>query len=618
MCGIFGFTSKQLSIDTKNILKQMGRTLRHRGPDQSGSYINDNFAMGIERLSILDAKNGNQPIFSNNGNFVIMHNGEVYNYKEIRNDLQKIGYHFNTNTDTEVIVNLYQQKGIAFLNDLNGMFVFAIYDILNKSLIIARDRFGIKPLYYTLKNDLFIFGSELKAILKYPNLDINLSIDALDLYLTFDYVPAPWSIYNNIYKLEQGHYLNLKNNNLEKKKWYQISYQPKIRSLKINDYLDELDFLILESVKRRTISDMPLGAFLSGGLDSSLICYYLSQISKDRIKTFSIGFDEPSFDESTYAGEMASYLGTEHHSQIFTSANMIDIIPRIINSMDEPFADASFLPTYLLSSITSDNVTVALSGDGGDEVFAGYPTYFARKLVKWIPRWLYPIMKYSVNKLPVNDDNISFDFKSKKFTFGLGYNSDIRHQYWLGSFTDSQKNTLYNKDIRYELNKKNLVEDLINNHMKNCDTENNWERSLWSDMRFYLQDDMLVKVDRASMLNSLEVRIPFLDHILVEFALRIPSALKYKRKNSKYILKKLGKRYLPKNIVNRDKKGFGIPIAKWIKKDLKDDFIETLSAHQNLFNKGYIDSLFSSHINNKMDNRKLLWSLFIFLKWNQR
>tara|TARA_Y100000590_G_C15704831_1_gene1008171 strand:- start:1879 stop:2562 length:684 start_codon:yes stop_codon:yes gene_type:complete len=227
-------------------------------------------------------------------------------------------------------------------------------------------------------------------------------------------------------------------------------------------------------------------------------------------------------------------------------------------------------------------------------------------------------MKYSVNKLPVNDDNISFDFKSKKFTFGLGYNSDIRHQYWLGSFTDSQKNTLYNKDIRYELNKKNLVEDLINNHMKNCDTENNWERSLWSDMRFYLQDDMLVKVDRASMLNSLEVRIPFLDHILVEFALRIPSALKYKRKNSKYILKKLGKRYLPKNIVNRDKKGFGIPIAKWIKKDLKDDFIETLSAHQNLFNKGYIDSLFSSHINNKMDNRKLLWSLFIFLKWNQR
>ena len=597
----------------------MGNHLIHRGPDDEGYFQHKNIAMGIRRLSIIDLHNGKQPIYSNDRNYVIVYNGEVYNYKELKIELEKKGYHFNTKTDTEVVVNLYQEKGADCLNDLNGMFAFAIYDINKDELFIARDRFGIKPLYYNFKDSTFIFASELKAILQYPNINPTISPNALDLYLTFEYVPAPWTIYEKIYKLEQGHFLILREGELVNRKWYNITYQPKFQSHDPKDYLDEMDDLINKAVQRRTISDVPLGTFLSGGIDSSMICYYLVKNSNQKVHTFNIGFDEPSFDESSYARQVAEYLGTYHHEQVFTTKEMTDVIPQIFTNMDEPFADASLLPTYLLSKFTRQNVTVSLSGDGGDEVFAGYPTYYARKLAGWIPQWSYPVLKYITNRLPVNDENISFDFKAKKFTEALGYHPDIRHQLWLGSFSDYQKISLFNEDVKFQLNGINTVTDLIEDHMINCDTEENWERSLWSDMRFYLQDNMLVKVDRASMMNSLEVRVPLLDHTVVEYAARIPERFKYKGTISKYLFKHVAKSYLPKKVINRSKKGFGIPVAKWIKGDLKKNFQDVLhnsESSSNFFNQSYINHLYLDHINCQKDNRKLLWTIFVFLKWS--
>tara|TARA_Y100000294_G_scaffold144178_1_gene139052 strand:- start:165 stop:2042 length:1878 start_codon:yes stop_codon:yes gene_type:complete len=614
MCGIFGFSSPLSTDDQSSVLREMGNCLIHRGPDDHGYFQKNHIGMGMRRLSIIDLQSGKQPIYSNNGNCVIVYNGEVYNYKDLRTDLEDRGYHFHTETDTEVIVNLYQEKGVDCLHDLNGMFAFAVYDIQKDELFLARDRFGIKPLYYLFENNSFVFGSELKAVIQYPAVNTTISLEAVDLYLTFDYVPAPWSIFENINKLEQGHYVTLKNGKLNKKQWYQLTFAPKFDSDKATDYLEKLDYLIQEAVRRRTVSDVPLGGFLSGGIDSSLISHYLVKSSNTPLKTFSIGFDEPSFDESRYARQMADHLGTEHHEKIFSVDDMKNLIPNIFESMDEPFADASLLPTYFLCSYAKEEVTVALSGDGGDEVFGGYPTYYARKLAEQIPPWTYSILKYGANLLPVNDDNISFDFKAKKFTEALKYDPDVRHQYWLGSFNHSQKQSLFSNDVKNKLNGKDILTGLVKNQMQDCDTEDNWERSLWQDMRFYLQDNMLVKVDRASMMNSLEVRVPLLDHEVVEFSARIPAKFKYRNTQSKYILKRMAEHHLPNEIVYREKKGFGIPIAKWLKKELKtqfDDMVENSELCEHLFDSDYLHKLQDDHLNNRKDNRKLLWAVLV-------
>ena len=614
MCGIFGFSSPLSTDDQSSVLREMGNCLIHRGPDDHGYFQKNHIGMGMRRLSIIDLQSGKQPIYSNNGNCVIVYNGEVYNYKDLRTDLEDRGYHFHTETDTEVIVNLYQEKGVDCLHDLNGMFAFAVYDIQKDELFLARDRFGIKPLYYLFENNSFVFGSELKAVIQYPAVNTTISLEAVDLYLTFDYVPAPWSIFENINKLEQGHYVTLKNGKLNKKQWYQLTFAPKFDSDKATDYLEKLDYLIQEAVRRRTVSDVPLGGFLSGGIDSSLISHYLVKSSNTPLKTFSIGFDEPSFDESRYARQMADHLGTEHHEKIFSVDDMKNLIPNIFESMDEPFADASLLPTYFLCSYAKEEVTVALSGDGGDEVFGGYPTYYARKLAEQIPPWTYSILKYGANLLPVNDDNISFDFKAKKFTEALKYDPDVRHQYWLGSFNHSQKQSLFSNDVKNKLNGKDILTGLVKNQMQDCDTEDNWERSLWQDMRFYLQDNMLVKVDRASMMNSLEVRVPLLDHEVVEFSARIPAKFKYRNTQSKYILKRMAEHHLPNEIVYRNKKGFGIPIAKWLKKELRtkfDDMVENSELCEHLFDNDYLLKLQDDHLNNRKDNRKLLWAVLV-------
>ena len=618
MCGVYGFISNDYTSDKKEKLQKIGNAIRHRGPDQTGEFINEFIAMGINRLSVIDIEKGNQPIFSNNKSLVIIHNGEIYNYKILRKNLETKGYIFKTNTDTEVIVNLFQEEGANCLKHLNGMFSFAIYNIVNNELFIARDRFGIKPLYYTFQNDNFIFSSELKGIQSFPKVDLDISFDAIDLFLTMESIPTPFTIYKNIFKLERGHYLYLKNRNLENKKWYSLTYYPKFSFDNEADYVDELDGLIKNSVRSRLVSDVPIGAFLSGGLDSSLVASYM-QNECSNLNTFSIGFEDASFDESYFSKLVADHLGTNHHLEIFSANSMLEILPSIWESMDEPFADASLLPTYLLSGFTKNEVTVSLSGDGGDEIFGGYPTYFAHKIAKWIPSWSASSMQYFANLLPVNYDNISFDFKVKQFCKGLSYNGDTRHQYWLGSFDKIQKEKLYNFTFTNELTNMNNLSLIIESQNSEFNSNVNWEKFMRQDMEFYLQDNMLVKVDRASMAHSLEVRVPYLDHHVAEFMARVPINLKYRGINSKYLLKKVGSKYLPDEIINRSKKGFGIPVAKWICGPLRDVFIELFSRPNSFiktyFNEQFVNRLLDDHLNYKSDNRKLLWTLFTLENW---
>jgi len=621
MCGIYGFTTKLNNLKKKSILSDIGFQLKHRGPDQSGSFIDDDIALGIERLSIMDLQNGNQPIFSNNRQYVIVHNGEIYNYKEIRKNLQKKGFSFSTDTDTEVIVNLYQLKGIRCLNELNGMFAFAIYDIEKKKTVIARDRYGIKPLYYFNQNSNFVFSSELKGLKAHPDVSTTISNKAIDLYLTMEYVPTPLSIYEEINKLEQGHYLSIEKNRIQKEKWYEYTFQPNIILKNKNDYIEKLDYLISKSVNLRMRSDVPIGTFLSGGLDSSLITCYLSKLLPKRLKTFHIGFENTSFDETNYSKEISTFLETDHYSRIFTSNDLSNLLPNIWSNMDEPFSDASLLPTYLLSQYTKGEVTVALSGDGGDEVFGGYPTYLAHKVANRIPKVFNLFLEYLANKFPVSFNNLSLDFKLKQFTRSLKYAPIHRHQYWLGSFDKKNKNDGFNEDFINQLGSKNNLNYLFTDLNKTFKVNKNWEFHLFQDMKYYLHDDMLVKVDRASMANSLEVRIPFLDHNIVEYMASVPSNMKYRNITSKYLLKLLGRKYLPKHIVNRPKKGFGIPIAEWFNTILKDqltDIIKNKNSYiHNIFKPSYTNKIMQNHFDKKNDNRKLLWTLFVLENWNQ-
>jgi len=618
MCGISGFIQSNLGYEQKQcIITNMLKTIEHRGPDDNGFYIDDWGAIGMQRLSIIDLETGHQPIFSADKRYAIVFNGEIYNYRDLRRQLIKLGYHFQTQTDTEVILAMYINYGPKCVQEFNGMFAFAIYDHLQHELFLARDRFGIKPLYYSKAPYFFAFASELKALLSFPLIDRDLDLDALDYYLTMESVPAPYSIIKSIKKLMPGEYMIINQNGIIKTQYYDIRFRPKHEGLSDFDKKMELERLLNDAVRARMISDVPIGAFLSGGIDSSLIAHYLQKNSTEQINTFSIGFEEKSFDESSYAQKVANHLGTKHHLAMFNTSSLLDLLPKITDLLDEPFADASLIPTFLLSQYTRNHVKVALSGDGSDELFGGYPTYYARKVGDSIPTFLGRPIQFFTNLLPVSHHNMSFDFKAKKFAGALHYEPDIRHIMWLGAFdTEEKKKVLM---PQYQYHRKDYEFPVLDYHMRHCDTEDNWERSLYIDMRFYLQDNMLVKVDRASMFNSLEVRVPFLDHSVAEFAMRLPSNDKYRGKQSKYLLKNLALMHLPEEIVMRPKKGFGIPLSKWIRDELKPLFNQYLNRDriksQGIFNADYVDNLFLQHLKLKKDNRKQLYTLLIFQIW---
>ena len=610
MCGITGkiFFSKERNVSL-NELKKMTDILQHRGPDDEGFYINKNVGLGFRRLSIIDLKSGHQPLSDNSERFWITFNGEIYNFQELRTSLQKKGYFFRTNSDTEVIVNLYAEYKENCLDYLRGMFAFVIWDKKEQVLFGARDRFGIKPFYYYIDNEKFVWASELKSILASKDIDKDIRIESLDYYFAYGYTPRDQSIYNKIKKLKPGHYFLFKvfeRDKLSIKPYWEINFDPDYS--KTEDYWKEAIFETLnESVKMRMISDVPLGAFLSGGIDSSTVVALMSLNSKRPVKTFSIGFKDKIFNELQYARQIAERYHTEHHEYI-VEPESIDLIPKLVRAFDEPFADASAISTYYVSKLTREHVTVALSGDGGDEFFVGYNSY-SKFFNLYNKRYSAPVLFAIINKMIPDymyGKGISYYLskdKNKIAAYGCFWKNYERRKIF---------HTDINKKLENDLAEKIKI-DLLNS------MDGNFISNMQKlDIQTYMVDDILTKVDRTSMLNSLEVRVPFLDHKFAELSFKIPSEFKMKGDVKKYILKESFKHLLPPDVITHKKRGFGVPLSKWFRGDLKNYSYDVLMDNNHLNNfldKKQIKKILDNQNKGVRDFSSKIWSLIVLNEW---
>jgi len=623
MCGITGIADLRNPI-SPDVLRRMADSLRLRGPDDESYYIPTPEAggtavgFGFRRLSIIDLSGGRQPMSNEDGSLWIVCNGEIYNHAELRVELEAKGHNFRTHSDIEVLLHLYEEMGPECVTRANGMFALAIWDSKNQTLYLARDRMGKKPLYYRDTPTQLIFGSEVKALLMHPDCPRELDARNLSKYLAYEYVPAPHCIFKGIHKLPAGHWLTWRRGQTRVQRYWDVQFFHGAPDRSENEVAEELLERLKQSVRLRLISDVPLGVFLSGGIDSSSVVAMMAQLMPpSQIKTFAIGFEDKSFDESSYARRVAGFFGTDHREQILQSKTLLDILPEIAGFLDEPMADASIIPTYLLSKFTRQYVTVALGGDGGDELFAGYPTFQAHRMAQFykVPQALHERMiRPMAEWLPVSNGNISFDFKVKRFLRGMGSPPEIRDQMWMGSFTPDEQRSLFQENT----GEIDAYEDILEAE-KNCASGNSMERLIYLYCKFYLQDCILTKVDRASMACSLEARAPFLDYTFVEFVNSIPFRLKLKGLKTKYILKKAMQNKLPPEILARRKKGFGIPVGKWFRNDLRSLLLDTLSEsrlrQQGIFNPAEVARLVDEHLDGRKDNRKQLWTLFIFQLW---
>lgn len=622
MCGICGIIHDDPSrpVDIE-ILKVMNRTMTRRGPDDEGYFLGRGSGLGIRRLSIIDVAGGHQPFSSERGDIHTICNGEIYNFKEIRGELEAKGHTFRTRSDVEILPHLYEEYGVDFLDRLNGMFGLGLWDETHRCLILARDRMGEKPVYWTHQRGMFVFGSELKAILAHP--EVRPSIDRLSLskYLAYEYIPAPNTIFDGIQKIEPGHLVVLKDGVVSVRKYWDIPIGKEMKTITEEDATAQLLHLIKLSVRRRLMSDVPLGAFLSGGIDSSTVVAMMSQIiDPKKIRTFSIAFEEASFDESSHARKVARHFGTDHRERLCRPLNLLNLLPQVVSFLDEPLGDASIIPTFALSKFTREYVTVALSGDGGDELFAGYQTFGAERLMQiyhLLPNFIRQrIIEPLVRRLPSQDKDLSLDFKSKQFIKAAHEDWPVRHIVWVGSFSPAEQERLLAHDLP-----EGIFEDALL-HAKAVDADSSGNRLLYLYKKLYLAEDVLTKVDRASMAASLESRAPFLDHELVEFVTCLPYRFKMRGMTTKYILKKAVGPLLPKGVASRSKKGFSIPVAKWLKGPLKEMMLDILDKErirrEGFFRPEEVQYLVNNHLSGRFDNRKKLWTLMMFEMWLEK
>jgi len=622
MCGITGFISKNKNLPTAErevLLDKMCRSITHRGPDEQGTIVKDAASLGMRRLSIIDLKSGQQPIFDCSGNLAIVFNGEIYNYQQLKQDLKSRGHKFKTNSDTETIVHAYEEFGTDCVKHLRGMFAFAIYDFAQESLFIARDRVGKKPLFYSkTKGGNFVFGSELKTLLEHGEIEREIELSALDAYLNFGYVPEEFCIFKNVYKLAPGSFLIYKNGEIRTEKYWDFEYSG------VSDVKTEAEFIeilrekIKEAVKIRLISEVPLGAFLSGGVDSSSIVAMMSQISETPVKTFSIGFNEDSFNELKFARMAAKHFNTEHHEFIVTP-DLVEIVDDLVWHFDEPFADSSALPTFMVSKMARDFVTVVLSGDGGDELFAGYTRYVTDKKrsgFSSLPKFVRQ------NVLQKISENLPHGAKGKNFLYNTSLDAVERYIDSISHFNNLNRNELYSAEFRQKLNGEfgkasNLYKEIADSVL----SENATDKLLYLDSKTYLPSDILTKVDRMTMATSLEARVPLLDHELIEFVQKIPAELKLKGNETKYIFKKAMEGIVPNEILYREKQGFGVPIGEWINSQLKTRIHETLLEKKTLvrgyFDENYIKILLDEHTRNRRDHSHSLWILWMLELWHR-
>ncbi|MSU54984.1 MAG: asparagine synthase (glutamine-hydrolyzing) [Candidatus Taylorbacteria bacterium] len=619
MCGITGFVGK----GDEETIKRMTSTIAHRGPNDETFFHSGETHFGFRRLSIIDIEGGRQPVWNENKTVVAIFNGEIYNFESLRNELQAKGHTLISKSDTEVIVHLYEEEGENLFSKLNGMFAIALWDITTNKLLLARDRLGKKPLYYALVDNTLIFGSEPKALLAHPSIKKELDIESLNLYLEYEFVPSPRSIYKNIFKLEPGSYLTYKNQNLEIKSFWNLDFTKKTEQTEIEN-MKQLNSLIKEAVSIRLTSDVPLGVYLSGGLDSSIIAWYASKKSSKPLETFTVSFAESGFDESGYARTVANLLKTNHHEERLTATKALSYLEKAVEIFDEPLSDASILPNLFLAEWSKQHITVALGGDGGDELFLGYQNIQAHslnRLYKKIPGFIrHDLIEPLVRKLPSNDAYFSFPFKSKRFIKGAGKNLNDFEQdlAWRGSFSNEDKKFLLSENFNTE----NIGAKELERHITDSKTQDFFERLTYLYLKQYLADDILVKVDRSSMAFGQEVRAPLLDYRIVEFAANLPTNLKFKNLKGKYLLKKIMRGRLPDEILDRPKKGFGVPIAEWLRGDLKPIadkyFSEAHLKTQGIFNHQYVRKLYADHLAKRADYRKELWTLLVFQLWYNR
>ena len=621
MCGIVGFISKNKKPDgeRRNLLEAMCRSIRHRGPDEQGTLIEGRAALGMRRLSIIDLKTGQQPIFSCDGNLAIVFNGEIYNFRELKTDLEQRGHRFKTNSDTETIVHAYEEYGAACVEHLRGMFAFAIWDISAEKLFLARDRVGKKPLFYTLTNDGdFVFGSELKSLLETSEIERKISVSALDAFLTFGYVPEELCIFENVKKLAPAHTLTFQNDTITIENYWDF---PLVENSKIGDereILEELNCLLEESVRIRLISEVPLGAFLSGGVDSSAIVGLMSRHSEKSVKTFSIGFEEDSYDELKFARIAARHFKTEHHEFTLTP-EIVNEIDDLVWHLDEPFADMSALPTFAVAKMAREFVTVALSGDGGDELFAGYTryaTHFRKSGLEKMPRFLRQ------NVLQTVAANLPHGARGKNYLHNAALDAIDRYIDSVSHFGKPNRKRLYSAGFYEKLNGSFGAGEQIFQNLAGHAPDNSLEQLLYLDSKTYLPSDILTKVDRMTMAASLEARSPLLDHKLIEFVSQIPANLKLKNFETKYIFKEAVRGFVPGKILDRPKQGFGVPVDVWINQKLKPRIRETLlerrSVERGFFEPRYIETLLDEHESGRRDHAWRLWALFVFELWQRR
>jgi asparagine synthase (glutamine-hydrolysing) len=617
MCGICGLVSLDGAPVDPDVLATMNETLHHRGPDSSGAFVEGNVGLAARRLSIIDLARGDQPLGNEDGRIQVVQNGEIYNHAELRTRLERAGHRFATHCDTEVLAHLYEERGPAFVEELRGMFAIALWDRLEQRLVLARDRFGIKPLYYRLARGRLSFASELKALPAVPGFSHEVDFDALEAYLAFNSIPAPLTIFSEVRKLPPGHLLLWQSGEPTLRRYARPRPVPadRERAEDASVLADELRERLRDSVRAHLVSDVPVGVLLSGGIDSSALAALAARESSYRVSTFSIGFEERSYNELEQARTVARQYGTDHH-ELVVRPDAVELLPRLAEAFDEPFADSSALPTYLVSQLAAGTVKVALSGEGGDELFGGYYTYVADNLAPRVGR-VAAALRPLVEALPSSSAKVSFDYKAKRFARAAHLPPLERHHGW---------KEIFSADARAELldGRRSELDPLDVYRARYAETEGADELARLQDVDIgiYLADDLLTKTDRASMAHSLEARVPFCDQLVAELALSLPRRLKVRGLSKKRLLRQAVATLLPGGIARAPKRGFSIPAAAWLRGDLEPFAREMLSPDrmraQGFFDPAAVTRLLDAHVARREDLSRQLWGLLMFSLWHER
>lgn len=656
MCGICGF----VGLNDEKLLKKMTTSLVHRGPDEEGFFFTQlpitnyqspsSVGLGIRRLNVIDLETGAQPIFNEDKSIVVVYNGEIYNYPTLSKELRAKGHQFYTKSDTEVIVHLYEDYGYDCVKYLRGMFTFALWDKKKQSLFLARDQIGIKPLYYTEFNGNLLFASELKAILQYEKIPRQINYQALDLYLTSLYIPAPLTIFEKIYKLLPGHYLIWQNGKTEIHQYWDLKIQIPDTGYRIPDehfYIEQLKEILKETVKSHLVSDVPLGAFLSGGLDSSTVVALMSQISDRPVKTFTIGYGkkDSSFNELEKARIIAQRFGCEHYEYVL-EPKVVELLPELVKHFDEPFADSSMIPTYLVSKVSREKVTVALTGIGGDELFGGYPRYLGARfslLYEYLPSYFRQLAKSFGNCLPETGGSRDWSGRIKRFLLAGTLPFPERYKSWVSFLTPELKDRLYTEEfksglslsspqrgevrrLRTPIGHRDFGDEgeglaVVATNYFDLLNEKYLEKIFYVDLKTYLVDDLLCMADRMSMANSLELRVPLCDLKLVEFSARIPFSLKIKGFTMKYLLKKVMAEILPKETLQQKKMGFMVPLRRWTAEEM-NPLIEEYLSEKVIRERGYFQPegvrwLLEQHRLKRRNFADQIYALLVLEAWQR-